>query len=67
MTIRGQNGETPESILIRHEEDTMIHALIQEPPHLFGEVLMLRDVDDMPGHEIADIVGKPAGTREMLP
>jgi RNA polymerase sigma-70 factor, ECF subfamily len=53
---------TPESILLRHEESSMIYALIQGHLHLFREVLVLGDMKDMSYREIADIAGLPACT-----
>ena len=57
-----QEDETPESILIRHEEDCTMRSLIEGLPHPFGEVLVLRDIEDMSYREIADITGVPMGT-----
>src|SRR5208337_1811287 len=54
--------ETPESILIRHEEDRTTRALIEKLPHPFREVLVLRDIEEMSYREIADITGVPMGT-----
>jgi RNA polymerase sigma-70 factor (ECF subfamily) len=56
----GLDSEILESTLIRHEENGMIHALIEELLHLFREVLVLRDVEDMFYREITDITGVPA-------
>ena len=57
-----QEDETPESILIRHEEDCTMRSLIEGVPHPFREVLVLRDIEDMSYREIADITGVPMGT-----
>jgi RNA polymerase sigma-70 factor (ECF subfamily) len=57
-----QDNETPESILIRHEEDCTMRSLIEGLPHPFREVLVLRDIEDMSYREIADIAGVPMGT-----
>ena len=57
-----QEDETPESILIRHEEDCTMRSLIEGLPHPFREVLVLRDIEDMSYREIADITGVPMGT-----
>src|SRR5271157_308021 len=42
-----REDETPESILIRREEDCTMRSLIEELPHPFREVLVLRDIEDM--------------------
>ena len=57
-----QEGETPESILIRHEDDCTMRSLIEGLPNPFREVLVLRDIEDMSYREIADITGVPMGT-----
>jgi len=57
-----QEDETPESILIRREEDCTMRSLIEGLPHPFREVLVLRDIEDMSYREIADITGVPMGT-----
>jgi RNA polymerase sigma-70 factor (ECF subfamily) len=54
--------ETPESILIRREENCTMRSLIEELPHPFREVLVLRDIEDMSYREISDITGIPMGT-----
>ncbi len=55
-------GENPESILIRREEDCSMRSLIEGLPDPFREVLVLRDIEDMSYREIADITGVPMGT-----
>lgn len=57
-----REDETPESILIRREEDCTMRSLIEGLPHPFREVLVLRDIEDMSYREIADITGVPMGT-----
>ncbi len=54
--------ETPESILLQHEENSAIRAAVEGLPHLFREVLVLKDIEDMSYREIADITGVPIGT-----
>jgi DNA-directed RNA polymerase specialized sigma24 family protein len=61
----GLDSETPESTLIRHEENSMMHLLIEGLLRLFREALILRDVEDMSYRQIADIKGLPACT--MMP
>jgi RNA polymerase sigma factor (sigma-70 family) len=57
-----QEDETPESILIRHEDDCTMRFLIEGLPNPFREVLVLRDIEDMSYREIAEITGVPIGT-----
>jgi RNA polymerase sigma factor (sigma-70 family) len=54
--------ETPESLLIQHDEGRILRSLIEQIPHPFREVLVLRDIEDMSYREIASITGVPAGT-----
>jgi RNA polymerase sigma factor (sigma-70 family) len=54
--------ETPESLLIRHDESRVLRSLIEQLPHSFREVLVLRDVEEMSYRDIASITGVPIGT-----
>jgi RNA polymerase sigma-70 factor (ECF subfamily) len=54
--------ETPESLLIQHEQSSAVRALIEGLPDTFREVLVLKDIEDMSYREIADITGVPIGT-----
>ncbi len=58
----GQELDTPELILIQQEESGAIRAVVEGLPHLFREVLVLRDIEDMTYREIAEITGVPIGT-----
>ena len=58
----GQALDTPELILIQQEESCAIRAVIEGLPHLFREVLVLRDIEDLSYREIAEITGVPIGT-----
>jgi RNA polymerase sigma factor (sigma-70 family) len=54
--------ETPESILIQHQESSVVRSVIEGLPQLFREVLVLRDIEELSYREIADIAGVPIGT-----
>jgi RNA polymerase sigma factor (sigma-70 family) len=54
--------ETPESLLIQHQESLAVRAIVEALPQLFREVLVLRDIEDMSYREIADITSVPVGT-----
>jgi RNA polymerase sigma factor (sigma-70 family) len=58
----GKEEVTPEAILIQREEENAMRSLIEELPHPFREVLVLRDIEDMSYREIAEITGVPMGT-----
>ncbi len=60
--LEGKDQETPESILIKHEESSAVRALIEKIPTQFREVLVLRDIEDMSYREIAEITDVPVGT-----
>ncbi len=60
--LNGQDNETPESILIQQEVSSSIRSLVEGLPHLYREVLVLRDIEDMSYREIADVTGVPIGT-----
>ena len=54
--------ETPESILIQHQENSAVRALIEGLPQNFREVLVLRDIEDMSYRDIGEIINAPIGT-----
>jgi RNA polymerase sigma-70 factor (ECF subfamily) len=54
--------ETPETVLIKNDESRLLRSLVEELPHLFREVLVLRDIEDMSYKEIAEVTGVPIGT-----
>lgn len=58
----GREYETPESILIQHEESCAMRSLIEGIPHPFREILVLRDIEDMSYRDIAEVTGVPIGT-----
>ena len=60
--IGGRDLDTPESILIKRQESAAIRVLIEDLPHHYREVLVLRDIEDMSYREIAEITGVPIGT-----
>ena len=61
-TTEPSDPKTPESVLIEHQENDAVRALIEELPGHVREVLVLRDVQDLSYREIADILGVPIGT-----
>ena len=61
-TAGESDPNTPESVLIEHQENDAVRALIAELPGHIREVLVLRDVQDLSYREIADILDVPIGT-----
>jgi RNA polymerase sigma-70 factor (ECF subfamily) len=57
-----EDGETPESEVLRRRDAEAIRRLLDALPEAFREVLVLREIDDLSYREIADIVGAPIGT-----
>ncbi len=60
--IESVEPETPESVLIKNDESRLLRALVEQIPHPFREILVLRDIEDMSYKEIAEITGAPIGT-----
>jgi RNA polymerase sigma-70 factor, ECF subfamily len=53
---------TPETEMLRSLDVQTIHRLITALPEPFGEVLILRELNDLSYREIADVAGTPIGT-----
>jgi len=54
--------ETPESMLIRFDDEAALEDAIRNLPLQFREVLLLCDVDNMSYKEIAETLAIPVGT-----
>ena len=52
----------PEIALIRADEGRKLNRLISGLPQEFREVVVLREMEDLPYRDIAEIVGVPIGT-----
>ena len=61
-TIETSDLKTPELVLIEHQDNDAVRAIIEKLPEHICEVLVLRDVQDLSYREIADILGVPIGT-----
>lgn len=55
-------GEDPESLLMRHEAHQQIDTLLQRLPVELRECIILRELEELSYREIADITGTPIGT-----
>ncbi|MBV9556029.1 MAG: sigma-70 family RNA polymerase sigma factor [Pseudolabrys sp.] len=62
VPIWGGPGETPESVAVQSDDMLTMRRLISALPLEFREVVVLREIEDMPYREIATIVGVPIGT-----
>ena len=52
----------PQTILLRAQDRARLDAALRALPAQFREVLVLRELQDMPYAEIAQVLGLPAGT-----
>ncbi len=55
-------SESPEMQLLRQADAQRLEAAIQTLPPEYREVLVLREMEDLPYKQIADIAGVPIGT-----
>jgi RNA polymerase sigma-70 factor (ECF subfamily) len=53
---------SPEAILLRQQDDDTIRRLIDDLPQPFREAIVLREVNELSYHEIAEVAGVPVGT-----
>ncbi len=53
---------TPESTLLRQQDDAAIRRLVDGLPGPFREAIVLREINDLSYQEIAEIAGVPVGT-----
>src|ERR1700733_75792 len=53
---------SPEAALLRHQNDETIRRLVAELPQPFREAIVLREVNELSYHEIAEVAGVPVGT-----
>jgi RNA polymerase sigma factor (sigma-70 family) len=54
--------ETPETVLIAQDDQTLLEAAIATLPALLRETLVLREVQELSYREIAEVTGVPIGT-----
>ena len=52
----------PEEALIAAADEAALKSAIQALPHIFREVIVMRDIDGMSYREIAAAIGAPQGT-----
>jgi RNA polymerase sigma-70 factor (ECF subfamily) len=53
---------TPETALLRRQDDATIRRLVDTLPGPFREAIVLREINDLSYQEIADVAGVPVGT-----
>jgi len=52
----------PEEALIAAADEAALESAIQALPHIFREVIVMRDINGMSYREIASAIGAPRGT-----
>jgi RNA polymerase sigma-70 factor (ECF subfamily) len=53
---------SPETALLRQQDGDTIRRLVAALPHQFREAIVLREINDLSYHEIAEVAGVPVGT-----
>src|SRR3984885_3592563 len=55
-------SSSPETALLREQDGDTIRRLVAALPHQFREAIVLREINDLSYHEIAEVAGVPVGT-----
>ena len=58
----GAPAPNPEESLIAAADEAALESAIQALPHLFREVIVMRDINGLNYREIAEAIGAPVGT-----
>jgi RNA polymerase sigma factor (sigma-70 family) len=58
----GESGSNPEDSLIAAADEAALEAAIQTLPHLFREVIIMRDIQGLSYREVSVAIGAPVGT-----
>ncbi|HUD88405.1 MAG TPA: sigma-70 family RNA polymerase sigma factor [Xanthobacteraceae bacterium] len=53
---------SPETALLREQDGDTVRRLVAALPHQFREAIVLREINDLSYHEIAEVAGVPVGT-----
>jgi RNA polymerase sigma-70 factor (ECF subfamily) len=53
---------SPEAALLREQDSATIRRLVAELPRPFREAIVLREMNELSYHEIAEVAGVPVGT-----
>jgi RNA polymerase sigma-70 factor, ECF subfamily len=53
---------SPEAAMLREQDGATIRRLVAALPQPFREAIVLREINDLSYHEIADVAGVPVGT-----
>ncbi len=58
----GAYGDDPQALLIRNADGQAVHLALEALPEEFREVLVLREIEELPYKDIAAIAKVPIGT-----
>jgi RNA polymerase sigma factor (sigma-70 family) len=58
----GESAPNPEEALIAAADDAALDSAIAALPHIFREVIVMRDINGLSYREIATAIGAPQGT-----
>jgi RNA polymerase sigma factor (sigma-70 family) len=61
-TAHRDSAPDPEEALIAAADESALESAIQALPHIFREVIVMRDINGMSYREIASAIGAPQGT-----
>jgi RNA polymerase sigma-70 factor (ECF subfamily) len=53
---------SPETVMVRQQDGDTIRRLVAALPQPYREAIVLREVNDLSYHEIAEVAGIPVGT-----
>ena len=53
---------SPETTMVRRQDGDTIRRLVAALPQPFREAIVLREINDLSYHEIAEVAGVPVGT-----
>src|SRR5947209_7453928 len=54
--------QSAEDILVNQSDHALVHIALGKLPHVFREVIILREWEELSYHAIAEVVGVPIGT-----
>ena len=62
LPIWQEPTSTPETTMVRRQDRDTIRRLVAALPQPFREAIVLREINDLSYHEIAEVAGVPVGT-----
>src|SRR5580704_17184654 len=61
LPIWQEPTSSPETTMVRRQDDDTIRRLVAALPQPFREAIVLREINDLSYHEIAEVAGVPVG------